>query len=112
MSPRGVGGEGRTTVPNHSYRIVVRLPEALRARVVEASTRYRRSMNAEIVARLEHSLSGLPGADREAALAPGFIAQYERTFRRDLSAEEAALLGLFRGLSADQRAALVTLLKG
>lgn len=99
-------------MPSDTYRIVVRLPEALRARIVLASKRYRRSMNAEIVARLEHSLSGLPGADREAAIAPGFIAQYERVFRRDMSPEETTLLGLFRGLSADQRTALVALLKG
>ena len=95
-----------------SYRFVLRLPESLRARVVEASSRYRRSMNAEIVARLSHSLEGLPGWSTESGVAPAFFPQLERALRRDLSAEEDALIELFRSLSADQRAALVTLLKG
>ena len=95
-----------------SYRFVLRLPEALRARIVEASSRYRRSMNAEIVARLSQSLEGLPSWASEAGVAPAFFPQFERALRRDLSAEEDALIQLFRGLSADQRAALMTLLKG
>ena len=95
-----------------SYRFALRLPEALRARIVEASVRYRRSMNAEIVARLAHSLEGLPGWTSEAGVAPAFFPQLERALLHGLSAEEEALIELFRNLSADQRAALMTLLKG
>ena len=92
------------------YRLVVRLPEALRQRIVEASARYRRSMNAEIVVRLEHSLNGLPGDASEAGVEPAFFPQLERTFRGRLSKEEDALIVLFRRLSADQRSALLKLL--
>ena len=95
-----------------SYRLVVRLPEALRQRIVEAATRYRRSMNAEIVVRLEHSLHGLPGDASETSVEPAFFPQLERTFRRGLSKEEDALVALFRRLSAQQRRALLQLLEG
>ena len=95
-----------------SYRLVVRLPEALRQRIVEASVRYRRSMNAEIVVRLEHSLNGLPGDASEAGVEPAFFPQLERAFRRDLSDEEDALIALYRRLSTSQRVALLQLLGG
>ena len=95
-----------------SYRLVVRLPEALRQRIVEAARRYRRSMNAEIVVRLEHSLHGLPGDASEAGVEPAFFPQLEYTFRRGLSKDEDALIALFRRLSADQRKALLQLLEG
>lgn len=97
---------------NGNYRLVLRLPEALRQRIVDASKRYRRSMNAEIVARLEHSLNGLPGDASEAGVEPAFFPQLERTFRRGLSEDEDALIALFRRLSADQQAALLKLLGG
>ena len=94
------------------YRLVLRLPEELRVRVAEAARRYRRSLNSEIVARLEHSLGGLPANTTESAVEPPFFAQIETALRSDLSDEEDSLVRMFRRLSANQRSALLNLLKG
>ena len=93
-----------------SYRFVLRLPAELRDRIAEASKLYRRSMNSEIVARLEHSLSGVPNQQTESAIEPPFFPQLETTFRRDLSDHEDRLVRLFRRLSSGQRRALLELL--
>lgn len=68
-------------------------------------------MNSEIVARLERSLGGLPGA-REKGIEPPFFRHIEMTFRRDLSDQETDLIRLFRRLSQSQRDALTDLLSG
>ncbi len=94
------------------YRLVLRLPEELRVRVAEAARRYRRSLNSEIVARLEHSLGALPANATESAVEPPFFAQIETALRHDLSDEEDALIRMFRRLSPKQRSALLNLLKG
>ena len=94
-----------------SHRFVLRLPVALHARVLEAATRYRRSMNAEIVVRLEQSLGGIPLDAAETQLEPALFPLLETTFRGELSDEENTLIRLFRRLSAEQRAALLTLLR-
>ena len=39
------------------HKFVVRLPLRLRDQIADAATYYRRSMNSEIVARLEHTFS-------------------------------------------------------
>lgn len=93
-------------------KFVVRLPDDLHSRIGEASKRYRRSMNSEIVTRLDHSLKGLPGAASETKVEPAFFQHLETTFRRDLSDQEDAMIRLFRRLSKRQREALVTLLEG
>lgn len=41
------------------YKFVVRLPTSMRDRIAESAQLYRRSMNSEIVARLQESFSGL-----------------------------------------------------
>ena len=68
-------------------------------------------MNSEIVARLERSLSGLPG-EAETEIEPPFFRHIEMTFRRDLSDQEDNLIMLFRRLSQRQRNALTDLLSG
>ena len=95
-----------------SYKFVLRLPDDLRSRIVEASQRYRRSMNSEIVTRLEHSLNGLPGDASESGVEPALFPHIETTFRGNLSDEENQLIRLFRRLSTSQRAALLELLSG
>ena len=99
-------------MPDKARKFVVRLPAALHCRIGEAAHRYRRSMNSEIVTRLDSSLNGLPGSDSEASVEPAFFPHIEATFRRDLSDQEDALIRLFRRLSARQREALMTLLEG
>ena len=99
-------------VSDKAKRFLVRLPEDLHRRVGEAAQRYRRSMNSEIVARLDRSLNGLPGAESESSVEPAFFPHIETTFRRDLSDQEDSVIRLFRRLSARQREALLTLLAG
>ena len=41
------------------YKYMVRLPAAMRDLIAESARHYRRSMNSDIVARLQHSFSGL-----------------------------------------------------
>ena len=69
-------------------------------------------MNAEIVARLDYSLSGIPADADVGAVEPALFPYLETTFRGELSDEENRLVRLFRRLSASQRAALVDLLGG
>ena len=94
------------------YKLLLRLPDQLHVRVAEAAKRYRRSMNSEIVTRLEHSLNGLPGDESESDVEPPFFAQIEASLRGHLTDEEDSLVRLFRRLSARQRSALLTLLEG
>ena len=94
------------------FRFVVRFPRDLRDRIAEAAQLYRRSMNSEIVARLEQSLAGLPDGREESKLEPPFFEQIESTFRRDLSDTEDTLIRLFRRLSERQKDALLGLLSG
>jgi hypothetical protein len=116
------------------YKYMVRLPVPMRDLIAESARHYRRSMNSDIVARLQHSFSGLGGertpmeiADHHSAEesadavspaggkpAPGLIPpmhdQFEALFRRELSAQEEQLIRNFRRLSAAKREALMALL--
>ena len=93
------------------HRFVLRLPRDLHGRVLEAATRYRRSLNAEIVARLEHSLGGIPQDAAESKLEPALFPFVETTFRGELTEQENTLIRLYRRLSASQRDALLRLLQ-
>ena len=93
------------------HRFVLRMPRDLHGRVLEAAARYRRSLNAEIVARLEHSLGGIPQEAVESKLEPALFPYVETTFRGDLTEQEDALVRLYRRLSASQRSALLKLLQ-
>ena len=97
-------------MPSQSYKFVLRLPDELRDRVAEAAALYRRSINSEIVARLEQSLVGIPEDEAERQIEPPFFAQIETTFRRDLSDDEDRLIRLYRRLSRQQRRALLELM--
>ena len=87
------------------------MPRDLHGRVLEAAARYRRSLNAEIVARLEHSLGGIPQEAVESKLEPALFPYVETTFRGELTEQEDALVRLYRRLSASQRSALLKLLQ-
>lgn len=90
------------------YKFMVRLPPSMRDLIEQSARHYRRSLNSDIVARLQHSFSGLPG--QEQGLAPPLHDQFEFVFRRDLSEQEEALIRGFRGLSHAKREALLSLL--
>lgn len=91
-------------------RFVVRFPPSLRRRVDEAARFYRRSINAEIIMRLDHSLNGLPNLAFERAVEPPMFAHIEKSLRANLSKEEELLVLCYRRLSDVQRQALLNLL--
>ena len=83
------------------YKFVVRLPLHLRHQIGEAARYYRRSMNSEIVARLEQSFSGIPDATLMAVVLPVIAT---------LAPEEEQLIRAFRRLTEEKRQALMKLL--
>jgi hypothetical protein len=91
-------------------RFVVRFPRRLRQRVEESARFYRRSINSEIILRLDHSLRALPDMATEHAIEPPMFAAIERSLRSNLSDEEQGLVLCFRRLSAAKRKALLDLL--
>lgn len=93
-----------------NYKYLVRLPIPMRELLAESAQYHRRSINSEIVARLQLSFSGLPGVEEQRALAPALHEEFERLLHRELSEEEEALIRRFRCLSAGKRAALLDLL--
>ena len=92
------------------YRYLVRLPVAMRELLAESAQYHRRSINSEIVARLNLSFSGLPGIEEQRALAPAMHEQFDRLLHRDLSEEEEQLIRRFRCLTGAKREALLDLL--
>ena len=92
-----------------SYRFLVRFPPELRDRIAHAAGHYRRSLNSEIVARLERSFDGLP---RDETGSDEARADDRFAFASDLTDEEARLVRRYRRLSERQRAALLELLSG
>lgn len=92
------------------YKYLVRLPMAMRDLLAESAEYHRRSINSEIVARLQLSFSGLAGVEEQRALAPAMHEQFERLLHRDLSEEEEQLIRRFRSLNSAKREALLDLL--
>ncbi len=91
-------------------RFVVRFPLTLRLRVGESARFYRRSVNSEIIIRLDHSLNGLPEMTTEHAVEPPMFAAIERSLRGDLTDEEQKIVFSVRRMSAEKRKALLDLL--
>ena len=95
---------------NLTDKFVVRFPKGMRDRIAEAAKFYRRSMNSEILMRLEHSLNTLPNIQTETAIQPPFFSAIEGVLRKDLSEEEQTLIHNFRRLPAHKRKSLFELL--
>jgi hypothetical protein len=93
------------------YRFVVRLPAQMRDRLAEASISHRRSINSEIVARLEQTFSGLPGDAETSRIEPPLQGPLDALFRRALTDDEQLIVRLFRRLSQPKKQALIDLLK-
>jgi hypothetical protein len=89
---------------------VVRFPRSLRQRIGEVARFYRRSVNSEIIMRLDHSLNGLPSMAIEHSIEPPMFAAIERTLRGNLAPEEELVVLCFRRLSGAKRKALLDLL--
>ncbi len=80
----------------------------MRDRIAEAASEYHRSMNSEIVSRLEQSLLGLPSVQENGA---GPLAnENESQLKTDLSSDEVQVLKAYRRLSASKRRSLRDLL--
>ncbi|MGU0721203.1 transcriptional regulator AmrZ [Pseudomonas aeruginosa] len=92
----------KQATPTYSSRtadkFVVRLPEGMREQIAEVARSHHRSMNSEIIARLEQSLL------QEGAL------QDNLGVRPELSLHERELLQRFRQLTHRQQNALVALI--
>ena len=78
--------------PNKS---MVHHPPYMRDLIAESARHYRRSMNSDIVARLQHSFRGLSDESKELELAPSLHEKFESlfrpTFRRKKSNSSAAI---------------------
>ena len=86
-------------------KFVVRLPEGMRDRIAEVAKQHHRSMNSEIIARLEHSLLDLPTL-------PDFPSRQALDSQPvdQLNQPERELLLRFREMGRRQQNALLALL--
>ena len=82
-------------------KFVVRLPDGMRERIADVARNHHRSMNSEIIARLEQSLIQEDSLGDEPNL---------RLDSPELSLHERELLQRFRQLSRRQQNALVSLI--
>lgn len=98
-----------TALQNYTSRtadkFVVRLPEGMRDRIAEVAKQHHRSMNSEIIARLEHSLLDLPSLPEH----PSRQTLDEQRLE-DLNHPEREMLLRFREMSRRQQNALLALL--
>jgi hypothetical protein len=92
------------------YKYMVRLPPDMRDQIRDSARHYRRSMNSDIVARLQQTFSGIPGDAGVQDIEPPLHDQFEGLFRRELSADEELLIRAFRRMSAQKQEALKNLL--
>ena len=99
-----------TVDPEATHKFVVRLPMPLRNRIAQAAKYFRRSMNSEIIARLEQSFQGIPSQAVADDLAPQMHESMQNVFAADLTEDEETVLRSFRRLPEDKRKALVDLL--
>jgi len=100
----------RLHMSDKNYKYLVRLPLQLRDRLLESAAYYRRSLNSDIVARLHRSLSGLPDAAHDEAIAPPMHQQIHDMLHPGFSAEEIELVRIYRRMPSSKRAALKVLL--
>ncbi|MEM7219296.1 MAG: Arc family DNA-binding protein [Pseudomonadota bacterium] len=94
-----------------NYKFVVRLSTRMKDQIALAAKHYRRSMNSEIIARLEQSYGMLPTQEVEEAVQPAFHKDLEAIFRNQLSEAEQGLIQSFRLLGEDKQRALLSLLR-
>lgn len=90
-------------------KFVVRLPKGMRAKIAEVSRLSHRSMNSEIIARLEESL-GQNGSSGSAPAAP-LLRAVDSQSDASLAQLEREVLARFRALGSEKRAALLELIR-
>ncbi|HAR31918.1 MAG TPA: DNA-binding protein [Gammaproteobacteria bacterium] len=92
-----------------NYKYLVRLPTSLRDRLADSAAHYRRSLNSDMIARLQQSFGEAPVDQRPVLPGPASM-NPTAGGQRELSVEEFSLVRRFRGLSPAKRAALLDLL--
>lgn len=92
-----------------SFKFLVRLPESMRSRIEAAAKAARRSMNSEIVARLEQTFRGPPNIE-EGGPGPSRASLGDARQRTDLSPDELDLVHRYRRSDERRRRALRDLL--
>lgn len=115
--------DNRLSPSQAADKFIVRLPDGMRQRIAEVAKRSRRSMNSEIVCRLEHSLNTVAdpiAAEQIKNMVSSLrtdIQQGEINLDAEVEEENVALrktelllIELFRKLSADEKNALLVLL--
>lgn len=106
-----MSGQDSPPSSKSAEKFVVRLPKGMRRRIADAARCYRRSMNSEIVARLEQSLDAgdpyVPTGINEPRPSTVESPASEASTEAD---QEQQLIRAFRSLSADRRRALLALL--
>jgi hypothetical protein len=90
-------------------RFVLRLTPTLRRRLEDAASVYHRSLNSEILARLEQSLGGFTD-DAADPLHSALIEELERMLRAGMNADELQCLRGFKRLPDAKQRALLELL--
>jgi len=88
-------------------KFVVRLPDGMRQKIAMVAKSYHRSMNSEIVSRLESSLRAEPSLMSEqerSELEKGGLSTV------DVNPQEHAVISRFRQLSSSKRQALLEIL--
>lgn len=107
---QAMSSEESPTSAKNAEKFVVRLPRGMRRRIAEAARGYRRSMNSEIVARLEQTLTGVPppvpGVNEPMPLLP----RSDKPTQSEQRELEIRLLRAFRQLSPERQQALLDLL--
>ena len=88
-------------------KFVVRLPDGMRQKIALVAKSYHRSMNSEIVSRLESSLRAEPSLLSEEEQAE--LLQGGQT-AMDVNPQESAIINRFRQLSPSKRQALLEIL--
>ncbi len=108
-----------TETTKHGYnsrtadKFVVRLPEGMRKKIAEVARGYHRSMNSEIISRLESSLRIDPSSgeteDEDAFNVTDENDDGDRILA-ELTAEEFTIIDQVRRMSPNRRASLVKLI--
>jgi plasmid stability protein len=91
-------------------KFVVRLPEGMRQRIAEVAKNYHRSMNSEIVSRLESSLRTEACIQHEFDENTAEPVSENKTISLELTTQEFALIEKVRQLSAQKQQAIIDLL--
>ena len=93
-------------------KFVVRLPKSLKGEITACSRRNHRSMNSEIVIRLEESIATERANARSQVSNQALVSSPEsdkEIFKEELSRFETRLIILYRRISENKRKALLSL---